>query len=378
MSTSSLDSKRKELEDLKEEYNAAVTELGQTLDEVLRVRVRRKMTNLEQQIQRAQREVDELQDFTAHSNVDKPGFHTVANTLQEKDWQMLLRNMMRGKCTPFIGCGVSPNARSFKASLAQTLAQEHHCVLVDPSDLAQVCQYLAVEKYWLFPKEEFLEHSAQRLQPDFDDPDEPHNILAGLPLPIYVTTNYDDYMTQALRGKRKEPISWLCRWNEYVGGQISYVEGYELDPTGDSPIVFHMHGLYRVRQSDLPESLVLTEDDYLDFLVSVSKNPDLFPLRIQRAFTETSLLFLGYRIRDWDFRVLMRSLASYLKRSLRKPHVAVQLAPDSDGVAEAEQTKAQAYLGHYFGGFDISVYWGTCREFTCELRQRWEGFHHGS
>ena len=34
--------------------------------------------------------------------------------------------------------------------------------------------------------------------PDFRAPSEPHAVLADLPLPIYMTTNYDDFMVKAL------------------------------------------------------------------------------------------------------------------------------------------------------------------------------------
>ena len=44
------------------------------------------------------------------------------------------------------------------------------------------------------------------------------------------------------------------------------------DIDADNPVVFHLHG-----HLGLAESLVLTEDDYLDFLVSISRNDDLIP-----------------------------------------------------------------------------------------------------
>ncbi len=43
----------------------------------------------------------------------------------------------------------------------------------------------------------------------------------------------------------------------------------------------------------VPESLVLTEDDYLDFLaLAISRDPGLLPHPIQRALAGTSLLFV--------------------------------------------------------------------------------------
>jgi hypothetical protein len=97
---------------------------------------------------------------------------------------------------------------------------------------------------------------------------------------------------------------------------------------------------------------------------------------IQEAFTDTSLLFLGYRIADWDFRVFFRILAEYLEISSRKKHYSVQLVPGN--VSETQKEKAQEYLDHYFAELDIHVYWHDCREFAAELKRRWEAFNRGT
>ena len=120
----------------------------------------------------------------------------------------------------------------------------------------------------------------------------------------------------------------------------------------------------------MPESLVLTEDDYLDFLVNISSDQALLPLRIQRALTGASLLFIGYRLADWSFRVLYRGLISSMEASLRRISVAVQLPPEDQDV--------QNYLAEYFGNINVKVYWGTARDFSAELRERWEEFSNGT
>ena len=146
----------------------------------------------------------------------------------------------------------------------------------------------------------------------FDNPDEPHRVLADLPLPVYITTNYDDLMEQALKSRGKTPIQEICRWNKYAMQSKRTSSNYV--PTREKPLVFHLHGTYEIQ-----ESLVLTEYDYLDFLAAISRTAisskqNILPPRIQEAFTDTSLLFLGYRIADWDFHVLFRILAEYLER----------------------------------------------------------------
>jgi hypothetical protein len=109
--------------------------------------------------------------------------------------------------------------------------------------------------------------------------------------------------------------------------------------------------------------MVLTEDDYLDFLVRISRDQTLIPPRIQDAISSTSLLFIGYGLNDTNFRVIFRGLIEN-RESSRKFSVTVQLRPGEPGVVE--------YLTKYFGSFGIRVYWGNAREFVSELKKRWE------
>jgi hypothetical protein len=96
-----------------------------------------------------------------------------------------------------------------------------------------------------------------------------------------------------------------------------------------------------------PGSLVVTEDDYFEFLLKLAARewPTFLP-RIRKSFGYGSLLFLGYKLRDWDFRVLFRLLADTLKTGEHK-HIAVQLSPMS-GAQLTDAAKA-ASAARYFG-----------------------------
>jgi len=62
--------------------------------------------------------------------------------------------------------------------------------------------------------------------------------------------------------------------------------------------------------------LCLTEDDYLGFSRSIfartskSKTERAGPRVIEEALTATSLLFVGYRLSDINFRVIFRGLVA--------------------------------------------------------------------
>jgi hypothetical protein len=294
----------------------------------------------------------------------------VANGLEERDWELLLRRIKDGKCTPFIGPEVSAGVLQLRGQIAESWAHQYDYPMPDTYDLARVAQYLTVQYDPVYPKEEMQRQITAVTPPDFNIPDQPHSVLAQLDLPIYITTNYDDLMVQALSHHKKDPKLELCRWNNQLQrSQLSILEtGY--NPTPANPLVYHLHGHYQS-----PESLVLTEDDYLDFLVNISGDTFQLPHHIQRALAGASLLFIGYNPTDWDFRVLFRGLVAATDAGLRRISVTVQLPPVPDGTSAATQTKVQQYLDEYFSRTDTQMraYWGTAQQFLTELWQHWQG-----
>jgi hypothetical protein len=80
----------------------------------------------------------------------------------------------------------------------------------------------------------------------------------------------------------------------------------------------------------------------------------------------TSLLFIGYRIADWNFRVLLRGLSRFLDKSLRRLNVAVMLPPER---SETTEQHVQDYLTEYYQNIDVKVYWGDLRVFLRKLKE---------
>ena len=285
----------------------------------------------------------------------------------DSDWHLLLRRISSGACTPFLGAGACFGTLPLGSDIATRWAAEHGYPLEDSSDLARVAQYIGVHQDdAMYPKELISAELDGVGPPDFSDQGEAHSVLAALPLAIYMTTNYDDFMAAALRAAGKEPRREICRWNASpaVREQPAHLgDAGSLPPSPANPIVYHLHG-----HLEVPESLVLTEDDYLDFLVAVSRDDGLLPHQIQRALAGTSLLFVGYRLSDWDFRVIHRGLVMAGEQSLRRLSVTVQL-PRAD--------PARDYLDKYFGAMKVRVYWGNATDFMRELRARWQAFSNG-
>jgi hypothetical protein len=244
------------------------------------------------------------------------------------------------------------------AEVAQLWAKKFNYPLDNGTDLPQVAQYLAVEYDSQFPKEEIITLIKGAKRPDFKASGEPHGVLADLPLPVYLTTNYDDFMFRALQGNQfREPVREFCRWNKTIEGEASaFDSGYT--PNVANPLVYHLHGYSR------PETIVITEDDYLTFLAAMVGNSNLLPLSVRQALSTKTPLFIGYRVADWNFRVLFQSLLPRLQTQ----GFAVIYAP-SDPEKGAKQ---RAYFERYYSALDLHIYWGTATEFSTELLERWK------
>jgi SIR2-like domain len=336
-----------------------------------------------------------------------------AGVLSEADWADLLERINAGNCTPFIGPGARldledkdwadllgrlkqygsgplalPGGRPRfpdTHKIARAWADEYAYPLRDRGDLPKVARFVSVEKTPAVPKEKIAKLHKGISPPDFGTPesrDDPHRILASLPFPIYITTNQDAYMWQALGSRAaKKPERELCRWNEAMTDLPPAVfdQGRNplYEPAAATPLVFHLYG-----HTQHLESLVVTDDDYMEFLIKVSKETGTIPSRIERAMTRNSLLLLGYRLDDWDFRVLFHILIGYLAKSMGQTHVAVQLTPDENESERDLEERVQkhlevyrAYVGKYLqsksGRSTIRVVPQTCQEFVTELRDRW-------
>lgn len=179
-------------------------------------------------------------------------------------------------------------------------------------------------------------------------------------------------MYQALEKAGRAPQRAICPWYTRDRTVIRKAKALFREPAGyapDSarPIVYHLHGHHSV-----PASLVVTEDDYIDFLVRVSSDPGLLPPVIQKALTSQMLLFVGYSLADWTFRVIFSGLRSMRPPDSDRSHVSVQLPPQPTDTHDDRPARIQDYLDKYFGEQKISICWKSARDFSAELRHRWD------
>lgn len=195
-------------------------------------------------------------------------------------------------------------------------------------------------------------------RPCLDEEKNPLIYLADMPLPIYLTTSFHDCLEVVLREVgHRDPQSEICYWHEDLRG-IPSVFGPDYTPTKEKPLVLHLFGWDKY-----PQSLVLTEDDYLDFLANVPHSNFAIPDQVKAHMTLSSVVMLGYQLRDWEFRVVFRGVIRALKR-IQGTRIAIQ-------VDEGDVDKA--YLEKYLSLVLFDVIWKKPGEFITELSEDWKG-----
>lgn len=289
--------------------------------------------------------------------------------MNDADWQRLIDQLRRGDCTPFLGAGACSGRLPTGGELSRTYAARYGYPFTDSRNLAQVMQFAeAAVGDPVDLKVDVCRQLQERGRHPPDGDDDVHTLLARFPLPVFLTTNYDDFLAQALTRQGKNPQVAISPWWETGMSGIPLLP----EPTVDKPIVYHLHGSWHE-----PRSLVLTESDYLTYLVnmvdaSAANGRHPLPTAVLEAMTMRPLLFVGYSLQDWTFRVLFHGLARDIPLRNKRRHVSVQLMPEVDGSAHGAEEKARRYLTHYLNAWNISIFLGTAAEFCAELRRRME------
>ncbi len=197
-----------------------------------------------------------------------------------------------------------------------------------------------------------------------------HEVLAGLNLPLYLCTTPDNLLSDTLKAQGKEPLVDICRWNEdLVHDRDPVFEPLgDHRPTPEQPVVFHLFG-----NLDDPQSLVLSEDDHFDFLTGFFRYKDHIPGVVRAAMATTALMFVGFRLDDWSFRVLFRAIMNQegLTMSDRLSHIAAQIEPEEGRLIDPEGTRK--FLSKLMGGANISLYWGDVEVFLDDLSEQMSG-----
>jgi hypothetical protein len=248
--------------------------------------------------------------------------------------------MQEGRVIPFLGAGANRCGRSEGESwqhgegrylpdgreLADHLAEYFGYPAGEARELLRVSQYATV-----------MQGAGPlyiRLHEVFDTdfpPNALHALLASLPaawrdkkceqLPfqLIVTTNYDDVLERAFTaaGESFDLLSYIAAGPDRgrflhipPSGRPKLVKRPNQYPLSldERTIILKVHGaVNRSKPLGKEDSYVISEDNYID-LLSQSSVTSLIPVMLNAHMQSAHFLFLGYSMRDWNVRVILRRI----------------------------------------------------------------------
>lgn len=280
-----------------------------------------------------------------------------------------------GKVVPFLGAGASLLGRTQEATwdsnrpaflptgrdLAHFLADKSNFPSSDPQDrddLAKVSSYFAE----VAGRRRLCDRLREALARDYTS-GPLHTLLASVPVPqLIVVTNYDTLVEQAfdaigspydlvIHAADRSDIANSVLWWPYREPEPKIEAPNSLDiDLGKTTVIYKMHGTV-LQKTERWDNFVITEEDYVDFLARMTTQTAI-PSLFYEYFHSRSFLFLGYSLRDWNLRVVLRNLSKPLASRGRAsgnykdepvPSWAIQYRP-----SELEQTLWRARGVHIF------------------------------
>lgn len=293
--------------------------------------------------------------------------------MEDRHWNGLVDSLRSGRCIlvlgPEIAADWSESGRddahpaTFAGALKESLAKELKIDSRDPSivgSLAAVAQVYEDRQDFgaTLHSQAARFYSSLRLTPSND-----HLAIASLPFRLIVSTCHDQLLTSALTMAGKTPI--VLRYHFRADTKAERDDRTPKDLSAPIPVVYHLFGT-----SLEAETLVLSENDLLDFVVAMvsERLPDWLGRELQA--TGTNLLFLGFGISHWYQRILLKGLIRFLSGGrIRRSAVHVALDPQLQTAPDPERTQTILF---YQRGNRVEVSDASVTNFVAELQQRLE------
>ena len=246
----------------------------------------------------------------------------------------LIEHIESGKCILFLGAGIhslppinseykydsdiSPlSARELSKILAEDSDFKDEFALEDETNLQRVSWYYEFKygrKDLVDTLQKYIVHKKK--------PSPALEMLAQLPFRIIITTNYDQLFENALIKAGKEPQILIYNPTD----KIPTTDVYSEEPSASNPLVFKIHGDLKKR-----DSIVITDEDYVVFVQRMSTGEHIFhpiPETIRYLLKRWPTLFIGFSLRDYNLRLLFRTLRWNIDNSDMPACFSVDPKPD--------------------------------------------------
>lgn len=223
--------------------------------------------------------------------------------LAEQDWKKIAAALSAGRCILVLGPDIAidpdnPSGGTLSGQLSASIAAGINAMpeSVDKTELHFIAQ-------------RYLDHGGQRWKLEEQaagfyqglngKTTELHRVLAALPFRFYLSVTHDPYLHNALvQEPQRQPTYHYYDFKRSIDADLR-------EPDASCPLVYQLYG-----SVENPQSMVLSENDLLEFLENiVTSTPPLPPLIESLLKNEQStFLFLGFGFSQWYVRLLLHTL----------------------------------------------------------------------
>jgi hypothetical protein len=211
--------------------------------------------------------------------------------------------------------------------LSRFLATKCDYPYADRDNLQRVSWYHEVKSTFRIPLVDDIRSAVH-------DNRRPSSVLRGLArlrFPIVITTNYDQLYEQALDAVAQESGLPEANYEKSVYARNDpstkrrITKDCAQNPSQDRPFLLKIHG-----DIDAPDSIVITDEDYIQFVLRMRDKHPFHPFgpNLLTKLVEWPTLFIGYRLHDYNLRLLFRSLRLRLGPGELQPNYSIDLNPD--------------------------------------------------
>jgi hypothetical protein len=285
------------------------------------------------------------------------------DTLNTNEWKLIVDRIRDGHCVPFLGAGVNANSddgtykglplggevslqllekwlglKGVDRSKLVTVVTDKTIDWDRYSDLKRIgVENLARVSLHVEYVDDFkllIKYLREILPDDDRDPSPLLRTLARLPMPaqrtdppfqLIVTTNYDCLLEKAFK-EAGIPLKKVVQPKKGFNPKEQRALQTELS-VYEGVVLYKIHGSFlEDRKKENPE-IVITEEDYIEFLHSVVNSKRGIPGLISGKLQGSTLLFLGYSLEDLDFRTLFKGMIEGLPDRNQVKSFAIQRKP---------------------------------------------------
>ena len=228
--------------------------------------------------------------------------------MKDRKWKKLIRDLHEGRCILMLGSGLSGIKKEGQWQSLSTAFSEYLATQLDEEgikyekgqekNLPYISQlFMTIEDVRRIDLEDeakdFIKSNTTEIPPIYHQ-------LAQLPISLVINTSFDDNNIE--KAFNRTGKSCHSHFYNFKRKSLERINSEKISI--NSPLIYNLFGAI-----DKTESMVLTDEDQLEFVHNVVRENPGIPEQVLEQFDHSkTYLFFGFNLEHWQFRLLLESL----------------------------------------------------------------------